>query len=258
MRCGLCGTENPGEAMFCMACGSRFAPASALEAAVAAPAPAPLFGRNSFRLVFVHHDGTDGITYPLYGDQIDIGRTEGELLFEDTHLSPRHARITTTAAGQVLTGLDTRNGVYVRLRGSVDVKDGDFLLVGRQVLRFELVPEFERDLRPAVHHNVMQFGTYASPAWGRLRQMGPTGVSHDVFHVSRDTVVIGREHVDLVFSDDQFMSRRHAQLSRRGSTVSLEDLGSSNGTFIRLTGEHLLQPGDIIRLGNVLLRFERG
>jgi pSer/pThr/pTyr-binding forkhead associated (FHA) protein len=257
MRCGQCGTENPGEALFCMACGTRFAASSAPPPVVGIAGPAALIGRNSFRLVFVHHDGTDGITYPLYGEQIDIGRTEGDLLFEDTHLSPRHARITSTPAGQVLTGLDTRNGVYVRLRASVEVKDGDFFLVGRQVLRFELVPESEKDLRPAVHHNVMQFGTYAAPAWGRFRQIGPTGVSHDVFHFSRDTVVIGREHVDLVFSDDQFMSRRHAQLSRRGSNVSLEDLGSSNGTFVRLTGEHLLQPGDVIRLGNVLLRFER-
>jgi pSer/pThr/pTyr-binding forkhead associated (FHA) protein len=244
-----------------MACGSRFAPSSVPVSAAPALAPAPvsLFGRNSFRLVFVHHDGTDGITYPLYGEQIDIGRTEGDLLFEDTHLSARHARITSTPSGQMLTGLDARNGVYVRVRpnASADVKDGDFLLIGRQVLRFELIPDFEKDLRPAVHHNVMLFGTYASPAWGRVRQMGPTGVSHDVFHFSRDTVVIGREHVDLVFSDDQFMSRRHAQLTRRGSSVSIEDLGSSNGTFVRLTGEHLLQQGDVIRLGNVLLRFER-
>ena len=41
----------------------------------------------------VHRDGTDGITYNLLGDQIDIGRTEGDLLFEDPHLAPRHARI---------------------------------------------------------------------------------------------------------------------------------------------------------------------
>jgi hypothetical protein len=31
---------------------------------------------------------TDGITYNLLGDQIDIGRTEGDLLFEDPHLAP--------------------------------------------------------------------------------------------------------------------------------------------------------------------------
>ena len=44
--------------------------------------------RTGFRLVVVHRDGTDGITYNLLGDQIDIGRTEGDLLFEDPHLRP--------------------------------------------------------------------------------------------------------------------------------------------------------------------------
>ena len=39
--------------------------------------------QTGFRLVVVHRDGTDGITYNLLGDQIDIGRTEGDLLFED-------------------------------------------------------------------------------------------------------------------------------------------------------------------------------
>jgi hypothetical protein len=38
----------------------------------------------------------------------------------------------------------------------------------------------------------------------------------------------------------------------------LEDLGSSNGTFLRLRGPHGLASGDLIRLGDELLRFEIG
>jgi pSer/pThr/pTyr-binding forkhead associated (FHA) protein len=77
-----------------------------------------------------------------------------------------------------------------------------------------------------------------------------------VFYLSREHVVLGREQGDIVFSDDQFMSRRHAHLSLQGGEVHIEDLGSSNGTFLRLRGDHLLVPGDIMRIGNVLLRFE--
>ena len=51
--------------------------------------------REEFRLTFVHHDGTDQGRYLLRGDQIDIGRTEGVLLFDDPYLAPRHARIAT-------------------------------------------------------------------------------------------------------------------------------------------------------------------
>jgi len=214
--------------------------------------------RNDFCLVFLHHDGSDGTSYRLRGDQIDIGRTEGDLLFEDPYLSPRHARIVSGPAGQVLSHLESRNGIYIRLRAGARLKDGDLMLVGRQVLLFELVPAFERDLRPAVHHNVVQFGSTGDPSWGRLRQMGPGGVAHDVFYLNREQVVIGREEGDIVFADDHFMSRRHAHISLRGNDPQLEDLGSSNGTFLRLRGPHGLNSGDLIRMGDELLRFEIG
>jgi len=234
-----------------------------------APAPAPVAPlaaavrvvagqQTGFRLVVVHRDGTDGITYNLLGDQIDIGRTEGDLLFEDPHLAPRHARIVASLTGRVLTPLETRNGVYVRLRGPVDLQDGDYVLMGKQVLRFETVSEPERNVRPALEHGVVVFGTPVRPPWARLRQITPAGVGRDVFHLTRPDMVMGREIGDIIFSEDEFMSRRHAQVSYRSGRGHLEDLGSSNGTFLRLRGPHGLSSGDLIRLGDELLRFEIG
>ena len=214
--------------------------------------------QTGFRLIVVHRDGTDGITYNLLGDQIDIGRTEGDLLFEDPHLAPRHARIVASLTGRVLTPLETRNGVYVRLRGPVDLQDGDYVLMGKQVLRFELVSEQERNVRPALEHGVVVFGTPVRPPWARLRQITPAGVGRDIFHLSRPDIVLGREIGDIIFSEDEFMSRRHAQVSYRNGRGHLEDLGSSNGTFLRLRGPHGLASGDFIRLGDELLRFEIG
>jgi pSer/pThr/pTyr-binding forkhead associated (FHA) protein len=214
--------------------------------------------QTGFRLVVVHRDGTDGITYNLLGDQIDIGRTEGDLLFEDPHLAPRHARIVASMSGRVLTPLETRNGVYVRLRGPVDLQDGDYILMGKQVLRFETVTEPERNVRPALEHGVVVFGTPVRPPWARLRQITPAGVGRDVYHLARPDMVMGREIGDIIFSEDEFMSRRHAQVSYRSGRGHLEDLGSSNGTFLRLRGPHGLSSGDLIRLGDELLRFEIG
>ncbi|HVV52727.1 MAG TPA: FHA domain-containing protein [Polyangia bacterium] len=211
-----------------------------------------------FRLVVVHRDGTDGISYNLLGDQVDVGRTEGDLLFEDPHLAPRHARIVASLTGRVLTPLESRNGVYVRLRGAVDLQDGDHLLVGKQVLKFELLTDAERNLRPALEHGVVVFGTPVRPPWARLRQITPAAVTRDVFHLTRPDIVLGRENADLVFSDDEFMSRRHAQIAFRNGRGHLEDLGSSNGTFLRLRGPHGLNSGDLIRMGDELLRFEIG
>jgi pSer/pThr/pTyr-binding forkhead associated (FHA) protein len=271
MVCSQCGTQNPEEASFCLACGTRLAigaprrdpredsGVAGLRAALDRQAqrmPERPVGPDNFRLVFVHHDGSDGATYVMRGNQIDIGRTEGDLLFEDAYLSPRHARIVTAPTGQVLSDLQSKNGIYIRLRAGAQLRNGDLMLVGRQVLELELIPDFEKALRPAVQHNVVHFGTTCPPSWARLRQIGPAGVAHDVFYLSREHVVLGREQGDIVFSDDQFMSRRHAHLSFQHGDVRLEDLGSSNGTFVRLRGDHLLVPGDIMRIGNVLLRFE--
>ena len=229
-----------------------------LQAPMAAAVRVVANQQTGFRLIVVHRDGTDGITYNLLGDQIDIGRTEGDLLFEDPHLAPRHARIVASLNGRVLTPLETRNGVYVRLRGPVDLQDGDYLLMGKQVLRFELVSEPERNVRPALEHGVVVFGTPVRPPWARLRQITPAGVGRDIFHLSRPDIVLGREIGDIIFSEDEFMSRRHAQVSYRNGRGHLEDLGSSNGTFLRLRGPHGLASGDLIRLGDELLRFEIG
>jgi pSer/pThr/pTyr-binding forkhead associated (FHA) protein len=284
INCGRCGNANGADVVFCQFCGTRLAAESLSEVAVgirpppaaasnrstdrmveAAPAASPMAAairvgqqQVGFRLVVVHRDGTDGISYNLLGDQIDIGRTEGDLLFEDPHLAPRHARVVASLTGRVLTPLEGRNGVYVRLRGPIDLQDGDYLLVGKQVLKFELLTDAERNLRPALEHGVVVFGTPVRPPWARLRQITPAAVSRDVFHLTRPDVSLGRETADLVFSDDEFMSRRHAQISFRNGRGHLEDLGSSNGTFLRLRGPHGLNSGDLIRMGDELLRFEIG
>ena len=75
--------------------------------------------------------------------------------------------------------------------------------------------------------------------------------------MTRPEFVIGREEGDVTFPDDEFMSRRHATVRRSTSgKPTLEDMESSNGTFVRLRGDHDLRPGDVLRMGDQLLRFE--
>jgi pSer/pThr/pTyr-binding forkhead associated (FHA) protein len=264
--CSGCGNRNPMDTNFCFACGHRLGQttpmnleaSTAFAAAVAArPAQRPS-GRGGARLVAVRRDGTDGESYPIGGEQIDIGRTEGDLRFDDKHLAERHARITLRAGQYVITPLESRNGVYIRITVPVDLQDGCYILVGKQVLRFEAVPDSEKTLRPAVEHGMILFGTPLKSPWGRLRQITAAGTSRDIYHLTRSDLVIGREQGDIVFSDDEFMSRRHALLQFRGNRAIISDQGSSNGTYVRLTGQHILDSGQMIRLGDELLRFELG
>lgn len=262
IKCGRCGNGNSDEVVFCQFCGTRLVTEQLSDPyqqlTIAAPPVIRPVVERGFHLVVVHRDGSDGMTYSLLGDQIDIGRTEGDLMFDDPHLGARHARIVAGPGGRVLSPLESRNGVYLRLRGSTDLSDGDTILMGKQVLRYEVIPDIERNLRPAVDHGVALFGTPGRASWARLRQLTASGVTRDVYHLNRPEVILGREQADIVFSDDEFMSRRHAQISLRATRGRLEDLGSSNGTFIRLRAPHTLLGGDLIRLGDELLRFEPG
>jgi pSer/pThr/pTyr-binding forkhead associated (FHA) protein len=219
-----------------------------------APAAAP-YGH----LVSVRRDGSDGDAHPLMDDQVDLGRSEGTLLFEDRFLAARHARIERRAGGGVaLVPLDATNGVYVRLRAgeTYPLVDGDHVLVGKEVLRFEVVEPEERALSVAIQHGVRIFGSPIRSPWGRLRQIAQTGMSRDIYHLVPPQVVLGREEGDLRFADDEFMSRRHARLSNRDGRFEVADLESSNGTFVRVRGERVLRPRDVVRIGDQLLRFE--
>ncbi len=211
-------------------------------------------------LVAILKDGSDGRSHTITEEQTDIGRSEGQIqLTDDPYLSPRHARIHVKKDGIVVRDLDSLNGVYVRLRDPVDLVDGDLLLLGQQVMRFEVLPEAETPLGPAMLRGVLVFGTPEVPRVARLVQYTTEGVARDVHYLYRDETVVGREQGDIVCTDDPFMSRRHASITfdRTSRRFALKDLGSSNGTAIRVRGERALKAGDQFRVGRHLFRYDR-
>lgn len=89
---------------------------------------------------------------------------------------------------------------------------------------------------------------------------GPT--PGKIFELTQTDTTIGRDiHAGIVINVPE-ISRRHARFRREPGTYSLEDLGSTNGTFVngqRLTAPYLLRSGDTIMLGEaVALVFEGG
>ena len=74
------------------------------------------------------------------------------------------------------------------------------------------------------------------------------GIAYDL----DDNVTLGRGNVEIRL-DDPFASTRHARISRQGPVVVIEDLGSTNGTYLNdelLTGPQPLHDGDRIRIGD--------
>jgi hypothetical protein len=79
------------------------------------------------------------------------------------------------------------------------------------------------------------------------------------FPLAGEKTYIGRDQGNDIAIDDPEVSRRHAGITRGPSGYSIEDLGSTNGTFvngIRITSPQALRDGDIIGLGQVVLAFE--
>lgn len=72
--------------------------------------------------------------------------------------------------------------------------------------------------------------------------------------------VVGRDQDSGVRLDgDEFASARHARIDPRPDGVWVEDLGSTNGTFVngeRISSQRLLEPGDVLRVGETELRLE--
>jgi pSer/pThr/pTyr-binding forkhead associated (FHA) protein len=82
----------------------------------------------------------------------------------------------------------------------------------------------------------------------------------DVYEIDSAPLTVGRgANNDLEIAGDEYASARHARFEPRRDGVWVEDVGSTNGTFvngIRVTRERRLAPGDVVRVGETDLRFE--
>jgi pSer/pThr/pTyr-binding forkhead associated (FHA) protein len=145
------------------------------------------------------------------------------------------------------------NGVYVRISGTVNLVSGATVLLGEQVLTVTHARQPDD-----VPDNA---GTYFSssmprPATLQITQRLRGGATGWVFRLDGESAVVGREGNDINFLDDPFISGRHAELRIAGGVLSVTDLGSRNGTFVRVNGEQVLRHGDYVFLGQQLLRVE--
>ncbi len=208
------------------------------------------------KLVLIKGDGLDGVSFTLAGEEHIAGRENAALSFdEDPFLSPTHANFFYRDGELIVRDESKANGVFIRIRGNRSVSNGDRFLVGEQVIEIQ------------DHHIVSEVPTaesdgtyyYASPTPNqccRLVQIlrgGGTGIA---YIPSGEIVSLGREQNDINFPDDPFISGHHAQVSFSQHQVTLTDLGSKNGTFLKVNQESHLEHGDYVFMGQQLLRVE--
>jgi hypothetical protein len=91
-----------------------------------------------------------------------------------------------------------------------------------------------------------------------VMRSGPTPGA--TYPLEGDQLIIGRDAVNAVAINDAEVSRKHARLTFQGGKYVLEDLGSTNGTFVngqRLVSSTVLKSGDVVSLGEqIVLMYE--
>ncbi len=286
--CPNCGATVPPNNKFCGSCGTPIAaqsapapsaaplsvnPSLAQLAPTAVPetaAPSPSFSTPSTtpkpaspaRLVLLLPNGKKGGVYSLKPDKTQIGRKQGNILFlDDDYVSPLHATfIFRDPQHLVIRDENSLNGVFIRLRQRTKLHDGDVLLLGKQLLRFEELSisagAVHKDFDPNNPPETPLWGSPFSSYWGRLVQLVGGGGEGNAVLLGGTQVDLGRERGQLTFPGDRFISAIHARISHEQGEFYLEDLGSRNGTFLRINQEHPLVDEDILIIGEQLLRVE--
>jgi len=92
-----------------------------------------------FRITQLLTGGAPGMTVCARGASLQIGREGSELNFPaDLYMSANHCKIEESGGKFLLSDAGSRNGTYVRLKGERELAHGDYLFVGRKLLRVEI------------------------------------------------------------------------------------------------------------------------
>ena len=202
------------------------------------------------------HDGAERVL-ASFDASFELGRRSPGGFGDDPFVSLRHIAFEPFDAIVRVRDLDSLNGVFVRLPAHhpLPLVSGDVFLVGAQVLRFELL---DGAVAPgAVADDTNVFGSPSRARLAQLTEVTCEGIARSTYVIGSESVLIGREGVDVVYTDDPHLSRRHAELGVRSGFATLTDLGSSNGTFVRIRGEAELAGGTQLRVGQQRLRLDR-
>ncbi len=259
--CPTCGKPvQPGFA-FCGACGTRISrQASAAAPAVAAPPRTVFMAGNAAaapvvvprgRLILIRPDGSEGGSHPLLDGENMIGRGQAPLFDADAYLSPRHATMTVEPEGVKIRDLQSLNGVFLKISAEEPLESGDIFRIGQELLRFEVISPPQ-----ALEDGTEIMGTPNPGFWGRLSVIVGRDVDGSAFPLFGESIVLGRERGDILFPEDGYVSGTHSRISLHDDHVFLTDLGSSNGTFLRLRHERVVPNGSFLLMGQQLFRLE--
>ncbi|MGM0596417.1 MAG: FHA domain-containing protein [Myxococcota bacterium] len=258
IKCPNCQAVVPADNKFCGSCGQKLSG----DGSQAKKAKTMYFGSQELqmpgkaKLILIKGSGQDGTTYYLNGKEHIIGRSEGQIQPEkpDPFLSPRHANFFYDNNNLFVKDEDSVNGVFARIKGSINIQPGDVFMLGQQLFRLDTIDEPE-ELAPE-EDGTYFYATPQMPASFILVRILQGGIEGDIYRAEENVITIGRESNTVNFPSDPFISGNHARIELKSEGFVLTDLNSSNGTFFKIRDEKLLSSGDFIFVGQQLFRVE--
>lgn len=216
------------------------------------PPPVPVPSATA-RLVLrvMNREVGDDVVVEVGRAPVVIGSGNVELSVEDAWLSPRHARVSARDGRLEVEDLESLNGVWIRTRSGVHLEVGDRFIIGRQLCE---IASDAGARQPHVVDGVRRLGSGASGSDLQLRILATDGRVSRSVRLTQDALRLGRHLGEVVFTDDNHLSATHAVIRADGAQVRLDDLGSRNGTWVRVRGPRSLDPGDSFLTGRTVWR----
>ncbi|HWE24018.1 MAG TPA: FHA domain-containing protein [Myxococcales bacterium] len=209
--------------------------------------------RPRARISAMARDGSRSADYLLTRAETRVGSgvDDGEIkLDQDPHVAATHAVLKFEGNQLTVRDAGSANGVFLWLRER-ELQSGDELRIGRQRLRIEWLPEEAESLAE-------------QPLWGspdpgyvaRAVQLLEGGGEGDVFPLKPGENLVGRGAGEVSFPQDGYVSSRHCLLTVSDGRIAVKDLGSANGTFAKISGTVPIAAGDLLLVGEQILRVD--
>ncbi len=283
LECPVCHTQNSGSERYCTDCGFLLteSPAEVSEAQIEQP-PAKLVSADRVR------------EFPLRLGANTVGRADSDVLLTDNSVSRRHAVITVEDGRVYLEDVGSTNGtnaggVRIEQGSRVELQDGADVVFGSESLKLVVIATVQESVGESASDDLSatadspemsltdtdsSVATQEADASGIVDETGAQTQDQRALYVlvSRDgslrydllkgTLRLGRRTVenDIVISD-QYCSGKHAELEVTEDSVTVRDIGSTNGTLINAVkiapnAAVPLNPGDEVTFGQTPLILE--
>jgi thioredoxin reductase/pSer/pThr/pTyr-binding forkhead associated (FHA) protein/ferredoxin len=215
-------------------------PAAAAATSVVPPVPSePSESRPekpATQLVSLHPDGTVDEHFPITKDLLSVGRGATDISCpDDVYMADSHATLTKRDGGYVLADTGQGSGVWIRVQGVQGraLGEGDTVWVGAQIL----------------------MATKQSGRWA-LAHYDSDGAYQATYPVGDRGTFVGRASDVPLAPSDMSLSRRHAQFRVEDGVLRVFDLGSKNGTYVKISAPLALANGDEFRIASKRFRYE--